>query len=113
MYKKTIQPKTLLKINTSIIGETIEKKMRRVVENKEAIKDGAPIIYTPREEGVNPAHNIRTDRFQIAAEKMDYISKSRIAKRQGWAKEAKENMEIETKTETKKDSGAETIQATE
>ena len=31
-------------------GEFIEEKVARVVENKEPIEDGAPIIYTERQE---------------------------------------------------------------
>ena len=41
--------------------EYIEEKVRRITENGEPIKDGAPIIYTERKDGVNPAFNIRTD----------------------------------------------------
>ena len=33
--------------------ETIEKKVKRIVENKEPISDGAPIIYTERNKGVH------------------------------------------------------------
>ena len=33
-------------------GEYIEEKVARVVENKEPIEDGAPIIYTERKNGV-------------------------------------------------------------
>lgn len=62
-------------------GETIEMKMDRVLTNGEPIKDGAAKIYTKRSDGVNPAHNIRTDRFEIAADAMDNVNKSRIAMR--------------------------------
>ena len=41
-------------------GEYIEEKVRRITENNEPIEDGAPIIYTERKDGVNPAYNIRT-----------------------------------------------------
>ena len=47
-------------------GEFIEEKVARVVENKEPIEDGAPIIYTERKDGVIPAYNIRTDKWDIA-----------------------------------------------
>ena len=36
-------------------GEYIEEKVRRITENNEPIEDGAPIIYTERKDGVNPA----------------------------------------------------------
>ena len=33
-------------------GETIETKVARIVQEKAPITDGAPIIYTDREQGV-------------------------------------------------------------
>ena len=41
-------------------GETIETKVNRIVNNGEPIKDGAPIIYTERKDGVLPEYDIRT-----------------------------------------------------
>lgn len=61
-------------------GESIEQKVRRVVENKEPITDGAPIIYTEKKDGVLPQFNIRTDKWDIAMEAMDKVQASRIAK---------------------------------
>lgn len=61
-------------------GESIENKVRRVVENKEPITDGAPIIYTEKKDGVLPQFNIRTDKWDIALEAMDKVQANRIAK---------------------------------
>lgn len=61
-------------------GESIETKVRRIIDNKEPITDGAPIIYTNREDGVIPAYNIRTDRWEIAQNAMDAIAQQNIAK---------------------------------
>lgn len=77
-----IKTSTTLRENKSVEGETIETKMERIVNNKEPIKDGAPLIYTERKEGVRPSTNIRTDRFEIAAEAMDKITKSVQATRE-------------------------------
>lgn len=66
---------------TTFEGETIEQKMRRAMDNQEPIKDGAPLIYTERKEGVRPEFNPRTDRFEIAVEAMDKVTKSKLAKR--------------------------------
>lgn len=63
-------------------GETIEEKIRRIVNNAEPITDGAPIIYTERKDGVQPQYNIRTDRWDIAAEAMTAIDRTNKAKRQ-------------------------------
>lgn len=61
-------------------GETIETKVARIIQNKEPITDGAPIIFTEKKDGVLPAYNIRTDRFDIALEAMDKIGKSKAKK---------------------------------
>lgn len=82
MYKQIKASRTSIsKAGTHLEGETIEKKVRRITQNKEPIKDGAPIIYTARKDGVNPQHNIRTDRWEHAVEATDYIQKKRIAER--------------------------------
>lgn len=86
MYKKNKMSVGGLKINESLEGETIEQKIERIVQNKEAIKDGAPLIYTERKDGVKAGHNIRTDRFEVAVEAMDYVTRSTLAKRDNVAK---------------------------
>lgn len=92
---------TTINVNQSIEGETIEQKVERVTQNREPIKDGAPLIYTERKEGVQAGYNIRTDRFEIAVEAMDKVSKSKIAQR-----------EYKPTLDVVKDSGAESIQGT-
>ena len=82
MYKPHKPSKTTLIHNDSYEGETIEKKIRRVVNNKEPITDGAPLIYTERKKGVEPQYDIRTDRFEIAVEAMDKVTKAHQAKRE-------------------------------
>ena len=81
-------------------GETIEEKVRRVVETKEPIEDGAPLIYTPKENGVVAAYNIRTDRWEIAQDAMSIKYKAEIAKTKENADEKLKKVE-ETKTEPK------------
>lgn len=88
---------TSLDINNSIEGEYIEAKMRRIVNNNEPITDGAPLIYTDRKDGIKAEFDIRTDRFEIAQNAMDYVSKTNLARR----------MEA-----MKKSSGDEPLQAT-
>ena len=68
-------------INNSLEGESIEAKVCRIVNNGEPISDGAPLIYTERKDGVKEEYNIRTDRFDIALNAMDYVTKSNRAKR--------------------------------
>ena len=61
-------------------GESIETKCARILQNKEPITDTAPIIYTAKEDGVLPAYNIRTDRFDIAIDAYDKITRSSAKK---------------------------------
>lgn len=82
MYNKIKATKTSININESYEGETIEKKIRRIMNSKEPIVDGTPLIYTDRKDGVQPAYNIRTDRWDIAVEAMDTIDKTHKAKRE-------------------------------
>lgn len=64
-------------------AESQIQKLRRIVENKEPIKDEAPTIYTPKSKGVMPEYDIRTDRFEIAREALEKAGRAeaeRIAK---------------------------------
>jgi hypothetical protein len=84
-------------------GEPIELKIERIVSNKEPISDGAPSIFTERKDGVVSAYNIRTDRFEIAAEAMDKVAGSIQAKRDNKGQKGKvANSDVkETKSEAK------------
>ena len=86
MFRKRPVIKSDMIGSESYIGETIECKVRRILNNKEPITDGAPVIYTDRKDGVLPAYNIRTDRFELAVDAMDYVSKSKLAERAGVGK---------------------------
>lgn len=61
-------------------GESIETKCARILQNKEPITDTAPIIYTAKEDGVLPAYNIRTDRFDVAMDAYDKIARTAAKK---------------------------------
>lgn len=82
MYKKLKANRTSINCNESLQGETIEQKIRRIVNNKEPITDGAPIIFTERKDGVQPAYDIRTDRWDIAVDAMDQVDKAKKAARE-------------------------------
>lgn len=82
-YRKQKAKRTSIVLNQSSEGESIEQKVERILNNKEPITDGAPIIHTERKDGVGAGYNIRTDRFEVAVEAMDKVSKSHIAKREG------------------------------
>lgn len=79
-------------------GESIENKVRRITENNEPITDGAPIIYTNREDGVLPAYNIRTDRWEVAQQAMDAVNQANLAKSKNYGKiEKQEQNALESK----------------
>lgn len=79
-------------------GESIENKVRRITENNEPISDGAPIIYTNREDGVLPAYNIRTDRWDIAQAAMDAVNQANLARSKDYGKiEQQEKNALESK----------------
>ena len=80
------------------LGESIEAKVKRITENNEPITDGAPIIYTNREDGVLPAYNIRTDRWDIAQQAMDAVNQANLAKSKNYGKiEQQEQNALESK----------------
>ena len=89
-YNRTPPTKTTLNINDSFEGETIEKRVERIMNNSEPITDGAPTIYTQRKDGVDPMHNIRTDRFELALDSTDQITASDLAKRAEFHKSLEE-----------------------
>lgn len=111
MYKTAKYNRTTLIINQSTEGEHIETKIERIVNNKEPITDGAPIIYTERKDGVLPAYDIRTDRFDIAIDAMDIISKSRDAQRAQKNKTSDEDSKV-IDINKKEIGGAESAQGT-
>ena len=100
MKRFKILNKTMIELNDSIEGETIEEKVMRITENNEPITDGAPIIFTDRKDGVLPAYDVRTDRFEVAIDGMDYVAKSNFARRQDYMKQ-----DDESKTETDLEGG--------
>lgn len=105
MYKYKKPNNTTLNSVERVEGETIEMKIRRIVNNGEKIKDGAPEIFTERKEGVKPGYNIRTDRFEIAVDAMDKITRSKAAYRDNAAK-------MEVVKDDNKDGTAEPTQGT-
>lgn len=83
--------KSLIKSVELVEGERIETKVQRVLSNKEPIKDGAaPEIFTERKDGVLAGFNIRSDRFEIAADAMDKVNASKIAERMSKVRTDKE-----------------------
>ena len=110
MYRQNKPQSTSLTRNESYYGETIEQKIHRIINNKEPLTDGAPLIYTDRKDGVLPEYDPRTDRFEIAIDAMDKVTASKQAAREQRHREKEEAKVIKL---DKKDGGAEPIQGTE
>lgn len=98
MYKTPRKTGTRL---TSVPKEsdaiTLEQKIEAILTNKEPIKDGAPEIFTDRADGVVAAYNIRTDRWDLAADAMDVVEANATAKREARALQ-KQGKEIDLQT---------------
>lgn len=115
MYKIPHYSKSLISCNRLKEGETMENKVSRILANKEPIKDGSPLIYTDKKDGVDPAYNIRTDRFELAVDAMDKVHKSTLAKKDDVQKPKQEEKKPEKETkviEMNQNSGAESIPGT-
>lgn len=82
-------------------GESIETKVRRILDENEPIKDGAPIIYTEMKDGVLPEFNIRTDRWEIAMQAMDKVNSYQASQYLKNGEIGELNKENETKAELK------------
>ena len=112
MYKLPKKQKTTMVIKTPTIeGEPISRKVARITQNKEPIKDNSPIAYSERKDGVLPGTDIRTDRFELAVEAMDKKHSYNVSKREerlkakaekgsekGGEKEGKNQTKTESKT---------------
>lgn len=80
-------------------GENIESKIRRITENGEPIKDGAPMVYTEKKDRVKPEYNIRTDKWDLVLDKMEAGNQQKQKIARGW--------EIPKKEETAEGGGTE------
>lgn len=96
MYKYRKPTESKLKVNQATEGEWIERKMRRIFNNKEPINDTVQSYFTERKDGVIPATDIRASKWDDMAEGMDKLSGTHREKR------AAKIVEMETKNGDKK-----------
>ena len=85
---KTLRVKGMMPLNTQE-GENIEVKVRRITENGEPIKDGAPMVFTEKKDGVRPEFNIRTDKWELVLNKMEAGNQQKQKIARGWNVETK------------------------
>lgn len=98
---------TGLDINNSYIAESLEEKIMRKLNNGEPTDEGVELIFTEKADGVNQAYDIRRDKFEIALDATDGMSRTKTAKGDGLGK-----MKV-VKDDEKEDGGAESIGGTE
>lgn len=100
MYKKIKPAKTSITVNQSELGESIELKMQRILNNQERVTDASELIYTERKDGVQAEYNIKTDKWEVAADAQDKAAKEWAKSReQRMGEKAYEGMTIEAQQE--------------
>ena len=80
MRKPIYTCRPTLNVDATYDAEGLEVKLRRITESNEPIVGDVPIVYTKKTDGVLPAFDIRTDRFEVAREAMSKVQKSETAK---------------------------------
>lgn len=83
MYKTNKPQNTTIKVVITKEGESIEEKVMRITTEKTPIKDGAPLMYTDRKDGVLAGSDIRTDRFDVAIDAMHKVAEASPYLRKG------------------------------
>ena len=78
-------------------GHSIETRLKQIIGTNEPIPCEAGAYYQERADGVDPACDVRTDRFEIAQAAMGQVTKSHIAARKANA-EARSKGEEDLKT---------------
>ena len=87
MRRINISHKGLITVNKTVEGEMIEDMIKRAVTEMTPIEENAPIIYTPRKEGVKAEYNVRTDRMDIALEAATAYNEHYYGQRQEYYKD--------------------------
>lgn len=80
MRRRQVKPTGNIIRNTSFEGEAIEKQIARLVEGETLEVKGKTPIYTEKKDGVLADTNIRSDKFEMAMEAIDYVNKTQIAR---------------------------------
>lgn len=87
---------TSIRTNECFTGEPLFQQLRRATKTKNPIKMDAPIIYTDRKDGVKAQYDIRSDKWEIAQNAMNYVNATEIAKGQAYTDVSAEGSESES-----------------
>lgn len=92
-------------INIEVIpetGVTIQEAVRLAQEGRQDLVMGAPILQTMADE-INPAYDIRTDRFEIAQAAAEKAAELRTFERQKTAEKEGEQATTDSVTDATKE----------
>lgn len=81
MRKVTVNTTRLLKINDSYEAKSIEQEIRAMMDGETIETKGKQMLYTDKKDGVLPETNIRSDKFALAQQAKDYVTRTEIARR--------------------------------
>jgi len=69
-YQKSRNVQGTIEANESVEGESIEKRVQRILNDAEPITDKAPYIETESKLGVQAKYDIRADKFELAIDEI-------------------------------------------
>lgn len=82
-YKTPKYTQSSITRNTAKQGESIETKIERLIENGAETNDPkVPLIYTDRRDGIIPAYDPKSSRFDLALEANDKVTASELFRRE-------------------------------
>lgn len=70
---------TTIKCHEQYPAETLEQKLERIFNNGETPDGSAPLTYTEKDEGIPASMNVRSDKWEYAAEAADKIYEQKEA----------------------------------
>lgn len=81
MYRYRINRSSNLECEQPYEGESLAREIERFQEEGGEIEMGSPLIFTKKSDGVRPETNIRTDRFEMAQDRMQIANEAKNAQR--------------------------------
>lgn len=88
MRKISVTKKTSINVNNGYEAKPLEMYLADATTESTPIQVMSPMIYTAREDGVQPQYDIRTDKWVVAQMALGEQSKTAIARRSNSMKEA-------------------------
>lgn len=81
MFRFRIRKNSQLKCEQPYEGLTLAREIEKFQEEGGEIEMGSPLIFTKKSDGVRPETNIRTDRFEMAQDRMQIANEAKNAQR--------------------------------